>query len=896
VLTRPGRRGSAEELRDRRVGRLRGRVALRLSVTLLRIALRLGGLPLTAEARRGGLVPPLLLPLALLMRVALLLRVTLLTLPLLLLLGVALRLTLPLLRVPLLRVPLLRVALLRVALLRLLAPALLSLRLTGPTTLRVVPTSPAAASLVRHPPIIASRRVGERGVSQASNRLSLEGDLPAPRRKLGAALMGRFMLRLLALIVVLGVLPACAPTNVRAIRAYAYEDPDFVVALDRLDDIAETLHMLDVVLTEIPYSPGDRWIDDLALTDERAEELTAMIRQRPPYDEEEFTVPVVRLYRFHLADVIREASKIERDREEEADYPSLLAAMKDLTGGNDLADQWTSYQQAVAELRQVQQRYDEVVSQYTVQQLASPSPPNDLAEAADDKKGAEAKVQVALQRLSNSVAALKNVTLERSQRKAIASDALAAFSVVLRIDLEALALMPFAIANMVRSVGDAPASLLTSLKKRRSFESLEQLRDLPRMAETIGHDLERQMSLAEGITDALTEVTATELAETAGWQLQESAVDQIVGIALDSFHVNLNVDAEMFIFSQIGGGESRRETQDSEGNTSIKDLTGRTRRLEYQVAPIYMLGVRLNAGFDWIKLPNAATLKAGFSTDRVFSRGGTIESGSLGDQLGLKGVASDIFDFGLGVLGVDTNVKIATFNFGTVRELAVDPATGDTTGEVPGREADFALKYTQIDVGYDMTFLVSEWARKWYVEELWLGYRYFDYRLPRVLYELEGPQDNLSFVRQSPTQFMTNRYHMGGVKLRMGPSGSPFFHPYGDLGFFFGWGPTSYYFCDNDDTPQADEDSYCGNPSNDGARQLFGGSAGAINLTFALGARFRLTPKTWPFRAHAGIQYSGQLIGGFISQKQPGADDNRSIDLGSSELFHGPSLLLRGEL
>lgn len=712
----------------------------------------------------------------------------------------------------------------------------------------------------------------------------------------------RRTLRLAVLSLLLGLAPGCATTNVRAVRAYAYEDPDFVVALDRLDDIAETLHMLDVVLTRLPYSPGDAWVDELALTDERAEELTKIIRQRAPYDELEFTIPVVRLYRFHLADIIRKAQRIERDREEEADYPSLLAAMKDLIGGNDLSDQWATYKRVVAELAVAEDRYREVAREHTIEQIMSPNPPSDVVEANAEKKAAEANVQVAIQRLSNSVAALQKAKLNRGQHAAIAKDALQVFSVVLRVDLEALALMPFAIANMVRSLDQAPMSLLTSIKKRRSFESLDKLADLPDMAVRIQESLERQMNLAEGITDALTEVTATELASTAGWELDESAVDQIVGIALDSFHVDLNVDAEMFFFSQIGGDETRQVSEDSEGNRSVKDLTGRTRRLEYSVSPIYMLGVQLHGGFDWIKIPNAASLKAGFSTDRVFSRGGNIEtSNSLGDQLGLEGVASDIFDFGLGVLGVKTNVKIATFNFGTVTELEVDPISGDTgsvaeDADGDDKVADFALKYTQIDVGYDISFLVSEWARKWYIEEFWLGYRYFDYRLPRILYELEGPQDNLDFVRQSPSQFMRSRYHMGGLKFRMGPGGSPFFHPYGDLGFFFGWGPTSYYFCDNDDTPDVEDGTYCGDPDNDDERQTFGGSAGAINLAFALGARFRLTPKHWPFRAHAGLQYSGELIGGFISQSQPGEEENRSIDLGSSELFHGPSLLVRGEL
>ena len=114
-------------------------------------------------------------------------------------------------------------------------------------------------------------------------------------------MLGRFLTFILLAMALLG----CATTNVRAIRAYAYEDPDFVIALDRIDDIAEVLRLLDVVMTEIPYSPGDKWIDELALSDEKAEKMKENIRKLPPYDNPEFTIPIVKLYRYHLADVVR---------------------------------------------------------------------------------------------------------------------------------------------------------------------------------------------------------------------------------------------------------------------------------------------------------------------------------------------------------------------------------------------------------------------------------------------------------------------------------------------------------------------------------------------------------------------------------------------------------------
>ncbi|MBW2456009.1 MAG: hypothetical protein JRI68_15940 [Deltaproteobacteria bacterium] len=704
------------------------------------------------------------------------------------------------------------------------------------------------------------------------------------------------MLRRIVLLATLALwLPACATTNVRAMRAYAYEDANFLVALDRIEDVAEVLRLLDEVMTTLPYSPGDDWVDELALSDERAEEMKSAIVNRPPYDDDEFAVPIVKLYRFHLGDVVRKVRKAKR--EEEPAYDSLLDAMKDLSAGNNVLDQWKTYQSTVAGLAEAEENEDEVRAKYAGQLANRQTLPPDLVEAQQEVKDAEAKVMMAGTRLANSVKAMQQADLRGGPRKQIAADALTAFSVALRVDLEALALIPFAVTNMVRSVDEAPAAMLANIKNRHAFKAVEQLSDLPRLAVTIEEQLERQLALTQAMTDTLAALTTTELGDTAGFMLQESVVDQIVGITIDSFHADLKVDAEVFFFGQIDGDETLEETKDEDGNvTSSKNFTGRTRRLEYEVAPIWMLGVQLNAGFDWIKLPNVGSLKAGFATDRVFSQGGEIEtSSSLGEQLGLEGFASDIFDLGLGVLGVRTNVKMATFNFGYVAALEVDPTDGDDQGiakDADGNdeESNFQLQYTQIDVGYDIAFLVYEWASRYYVEEFWLGYRYFDYRLPRVLYEMEGG-DHKTFFRQSPAQNLDSTYHMGGFRLRMGPGGAPRFHPYGDLGLYVGAGPTAYYFCEG-----STEANTCTEEPANSDKDEYVGSVFAVNVALALGLRLRLTPKRWPLLAHLGVQYSAEFVGGDISQEQEGSDQNRSIDLGSSEIFHGPQLHLRGEL
>lgn len=661
------------------------------------------------------------------------------------------------------------------------------------------------------------------------------------------------------LLTILGLLSlsGCATTNVRAMRAYANEDPQLVVALDRLDDIGEVLRLLDEAVYDTPYSPGDAWVSELALDDERAAELMAEVRRRPPYDEPGFHVPVVRLYRIHLAEILH--AQRTRNRVEEADYPSLMVALKELHEGPDIGTLWQVYQRQIDRLVEAEAEVDDLETAYNNVPVSEvPGVLAELRKARRVRRERSEELEATSLQLNAAVAALAETQLDRGQRNAIAKDALVAFGVVLRNDLEAVALIPFLVANIVRSATNIDqwaeaGTLLAGVKRRRTFSSLAKLGDLPEVAEGISTRVGRQLELAEQMTDVLSELTAKDVTETAGFALEESVVDQIVGITLDSFHAELDVDAEMLMFGSLGGQEGRRETEDDDGNvTSVTDLTGRTRRLVYDVSPIFMLGIHGSIGFDFIKLPNAAKLGGGYTTDRVFSRGGSIEQTSLGEQLGLSGVASDIFNIGLGVLGVDSSVKIATFDFGQATELEVDPFDDEDDGiaedaEGDDRITDFQLKYTQIDVGYDIAFLVSEWARRWYIEQIWFGYRYFDYRLPRIVYEVGGSEDFKSFRRQSPSQFVPTTYHMGGAKLRFGPSGDPRVRLFGDLGFFFGAGPVSYYFCEDDDDP-------CTEAPDESDRAVFEGSLGGMNVIVGLGTHVRLTPRTWPVMVHAGLE------------------------------------------
>ena len=69
---------------------------------------------------------------------------------------------------------------------------------------------------------------------------------------------------------------------------------------------------------------------------------------------------------------------------------------------------------------------------------------------------------------------------------------------------------------------------------------------------------------------------------------------------------------------------------------------GRRFKLDYRQDPIILASARLDIVLDWIRLPGAANLAFGYSTDRVWKSGGSVTSSSFTEQLGVTGIASDI--------------------------------------------------------------------------------------------------------------------------------------------------------------------------------------------------------------------------------------------------------------
>ena len=778
--------------------------------------------------------------------------------------------------------------------------------------------------------------------------------------------------------------------NVRAYRTYAYEQPEFAVALDRSEDLTETLALIDRVLVETPYTPGAHWIKRLPLTDAEASRIREEVRQHEPYTDSNHMVPLLKLYRVHLEEVLKDAPKKadapansgtpgdskpasdsssggsggsagsesgsepkknadssdgepkkgssdgdkgaeQKDAEKAAadgTYPSILAALSSLSKkGGELSETWVKYQNLPKELEKAKKERDDLQAAVPTYQTYY-----NLSDTQREQiKVAEAKVKVAKEKIeaiekemkANKTALIEAVrsaaqqSSDNKDRKQILNDAETVLSVAYRLDLEALALFPIVAVQLARSLPDALYQLKAGKLKHGSFKTVEQLEKLPDNLSQVEDRLAWQVPVVEAMADGIAKSKGQEATQGPAFaSLRESIVDQVVGITRDSFRFNLNAGAEALFFEHSVGdtkesSSSNNSSSSSSSNdkTITKDFTGRSRRLDYKVKPILMANLKLNVGFDWLHLPNAGNLDLGYTTDRMWSSGGSINtSNQLGPQLGLKGAASDALDMGLGILGVRTAVRVAKFTTGEIRLRGIE-TTNDQLQPGVIDTAPLQLTMTQIDVGYDLAFLFAQTAGKIYLENFTVGFRHMRYKLPRILYELEDQNpdsktDNYTFLRQSPVQNVESKYYMGGFMARFGPGTAPMLSWFVDLGIYFGGGPAAYYFCPLDTadpltaTPEACDNEF---------RQHYHKDATVVNGGMGAGLRLRVNKPTSTLKLYAEASYRGDVIYSTISAhtaettpNDPNNPDsgstetskNRVVEFGGADVFHGPRFTL----
>lgn len=702
--------------------------------------------------------------------------------------------------------------------------------------------------------------------------------------------------------------------NVRAFRAYATEDAKFSITVDRIGDMAATLQLIDEILLSTPYSPGDEWVAKLPLTEAEFARVKEVVANEDPYKGTSFQIPVLKVYRKHLREVLDEAKSVNASRT--AKFPSLMEGIGSLKADGELKTKIEEYRKSIDDAEIAKAKLDEEDKKMEKAPVVNGvvQYPQSYTDAKAAYKDAKKKIGETEKAVIKAFDTTVSGSAGAEDAGSITKDGLIALSVAMRLDLESLALMPILVVKAARTLPGALAdSAQDSLKDVANdptggaLKGLDRLSNLPAYAYIIEERLDRQATLVETLTERLAKLRATPIEQTPGMLLRESALDTIVGVTLDSLRVNVKAGGEGFFFNQISSKSGNDKTDSGtssqsdqkQGTSIVNDYTGRTRRVVYDVKPIWLAAGKIDVNFDWTHIPNAGNLSFGYKTS--FSSGGSVDTnGSLSKELGVTGAASNVLDFGLGILGVKSAFRTATFNSGTIRVLSVDRNTDKDTGRVVAT-APLQFQFQQIEIGYDLAFLMNEFAGRWYIEEFTLAFKKFDYTLPRIVYELEKDQaksnsstEYFSFRRQSRVQKMTSEYFMGGLNVRFGPGDGPRFAIFGDVGLFFGGGPTKFRLPKSTTIPAS------GEPPKS-PFENFTGSATAADIALTFGARYRFASPGSRLRLYLEALYHAELIAAgtdTADEKKNAAgvitQQKRTVEFGGTDVFHGPRLNLLG--
>jgi hypothetical protein len=682
---------------------------------------------------------------------------------------------------------------------------------------------------------------------------------------------------LLVLTTLGGAVLACgsAAQNVRAYRAYANEDPSLRVALDRTEDLARTMELVDRILVGTPYTPGDLWVRRLPLIDADAQVIKAQLAEQAPYNTGEYEVPVLKIYRYWIENVFKEYQAPP----EKALYPSILDAVAGLTSRTpDVKKHWTAYRDAVdaygAAIQARQQLADELAGKSEDEQKKRAGELAEKDRQVYAEQGQIESLKFALQHDAELLTA--DASLDTAEKATVVREGVTALSVAFRIELEALAMAPVIAIQAVRALPEAPQELVN----HPSLKAVRQMWQLPSFISSVKERINKQIPVLEAMTNILAKALKEETDDTPGFLFKESVVDQIVGITLDSFRVDLKAGGEAFIYSNVQ--TAAQQSTGSGSNSQQLDYRGRQFKLDYRVKPIILAEASLSITFDAINLPNAGFLNFGYATDRVYKSGGSIQETSLTSQLGIHGAVSDVIDFGLGILGIRSGVRIASFDAGEVHKVVATDVS-QTVSSAP-----LQLQYTQLDVGYDVLWAVGDAQMKAYMEELVVGFRYVRYTLPRILYELTNSAANpnlFTFTRESEPQNVTSQFYMLGVTGRFGVGEAPRVSPFLDVALYGGLGPSNFYFCKD----PLDAGGAC-----PGAHDDFHEAAFVFNGGAGLGLRWRMLPRGARVRLDLRALYRADVIWSTLHRSNSDTGLERKTDFGGVDVFHGPQIAIRG--
>ncbi|MEP7048865.1 MAG: hypothetical protein ABJB12_00865 [Pseudomonadota bacterium] len=688
-----------------------------------------------------------------------------------------------------------------------------------------------------------------------------------------------------ALLFLFGVTGCVGQTaNVRALREYEREEVTPQLVNEHLRELNQTLEQITTVVSATPYRRGDRWVRDLALTEEVANRAKNALKNGP---DSQIRPTLLRLYSDHVADALKEAEGLAGSVAApsvaaiggalvpatlpglapgeattaappeppppvdplDALHPSILEALSQVNKAlPNMQEAVEKQKQLALQLQHSQSALDAAKS--------SGAPPEQVQQSQSNVKALQSALE---QQRADLKRQLEQHTINDPRAQQVIKEALTITSVALRLAMEA--------ATMASMIGLEIASFTHPKDLLRAAPAL--LAHVQQTAEQV-QELERQSKAAivglKQLVDSLAQLNKLEPSDLPGFLYRDSLVDELVGFGWESVHVNAQAGGEAYFYNSLATGD----VTNSQGNTY--DYTGRQYKLAYHVNPIVLASAGITAKFDVGKLPDAFGLKLGFATNRVFKSGGDLQDSSPAHSLGVPGAFSDALDGALFLAGFRARVRIAHFTSGTVD--ALNAADGSNAGSSP-----FSFSEKEVHLDYDFAPRDTP-----ILKSATLGFGYFDYTLPRILYELVNvtpDQDNGNYVfnRETPPQAVRTRLYTVGLTFLFEQPATDNLNAFFSLNGSFGLGPMSYYFLKNEAEPPI--------ASN---RENISHTTTGLGANSGLGMRWRFVGDEGRLNAHFELAYQAQLL----SVIDLGTDKDKVVDSGSMDVFHGPTCTVGG--
>ena len=610
---------------------------------------------------------------------------------------------------------------------------------------------------------------------------------------------------------------------------YQHEQPTPALLEQHIDEMDATLQLIDQMLNKTPYQPGASWVTQLPLDGEQAQRSRALIKDAAA------RASFVAVYAEHVRSVLKSAPAMVPSLPSAPAVPGLPGVATPTLPGVPVPE--------LPEMPKLPSASALPGYGSLSQALAAARP--DVPKPPSMPDGAPLPaLPPALQQLA------------ATEQGRIVEDALTTCSVAIRLTAEAMALATVIVLESASLAGPRSSQWLTGAPDAAHLAAA-----LPDRARSIYGRLDSDQRGLRELFDQLSK-QRIKLGDTAAYRFKDGLIDDLVGVATDSVHLDLQAGGDALFYNALA------DDQKSTNRQGTFDYTGQLTKLQYKTEPIVLASAQLKLKVDWPNWAEALGINLGYATSRVYKSGGDIENGSFASELGIKSKFSDALDAALAIAGLKASVRIAHFTQGNVHDILV--ADNSELAQAP-----FTFDLKQIDLNYD--FLPKRGGA---IQSFAMGFRYFDYTLPRILYEFTNSTpdaDTAAYVysRETPPQRMRTRYYMATLAARFEKPVTPHLTPYLMLDFGVGYGPTEYYFLR--DIEAADEESN---------RDYTKSSSVGIGAFGMLGVRWFFANPESRLNAFLDINYHVQSISSVFN----GANDNNTVvTTGSTDLFHGPT-------